>query len=405
MGGSGPADSSLEPIKVGYFNQQGGAVEVSHTNIDGVNNAVQYINEEAGGIGGHPLEIVTCYVANAEEEGQQCGQQFANDDSIVAVISGPTFIGTESFYAALAGSKPVIHGVSVSPADTVQETAAVLYGGAKYILAPYATFATRHAGNHVGGADLSRRRRPGRGRGRAGFGVRGGRHPDRGRVVPGRHGRPDGAADRRRRAGRRPRDAGHQPHRLRQVPAGDPAARDPRGEGARQPDLHQRRRRRGARRSAAVVLRRRLVAEHRSHRPLGAARTPTSSTAQGNEAQIGDPWILVGFGQTMTLAKFLNAVGPDDLTPDAIVEQMKAFEGPLILGSPVLECGKYPDAPGVCNDYTQFYKYNGRRRMECGRTPAASSRPTRRVGSGIDRRATSDPSIRSLAPTSASSAE
>ncbi len=141
VGGSGPADSSLEPVKVGYFNQQGGAVEVSHTNIDGVNSAVQYINEQAGGIGGHPLEIVTCFVANTEEEGQQCGQQFANDDSIVAVISGPTFIGTESFYAALDGAKPVIHGVSVSPADTVQEKAAVLFGGAKYILAPYATFA------------------------------------------------------------------------------------------------------------------------------------------------------------------------------------------------------------------------------------------------------------------------
>jgi branched-chain amino acid transport system substrate-binding protein len=38
---------------------------------------------------------------------------------------------------------------------------------------------------------------------------------------------------------------------------------------------------------------------------------------------------------------------------------MKAFTGPLILGSPVLQCGKYEDAPGVCNDYTQFYKYNG----------------------------------------------
>ena len=31
--------------------------------------------------------------------------------------------------------------MSVSPADTQQETAAVLYGGAQYILAPYATFA------------------------------------------------------------------------------------------------------------------------------------------------------------------------------------------------------------------------------------------------------------------------
>jgi len=82
-------------------------------------------------------------------------------------------------------------------------------------------------------------------------------------------------------------------------------------------------------------------------------------TAQGHSDQIGDPWILVGFGQTMTLAKFMNEAGADSLTPDSIVAQMKAFEGPLILGSPVLQCGKYPDAPGVCNDYTQFYKFNG----------------------------------------------
>jgi branched-chain amino acid transport system substrate-binding protein len=80
---------------------------------------------------------------------------------------------------------------------------------------------------------------------------------------------------------------------------------------------------------------------------------------QGKPEHIGDPWVLVGFGQTMTLARFLNAVGPDGATPDAVLEEMKAFTGPLILGSPVLECGKYPDAPGVCNDYTQFYKYNG----------------------------------------------
>jgi len=55
----------------------------------------------------------------------------------------------------------------------------------------------------------------------------------------------------------------------------------------------------------------------------------------------------------------MNEAGVDSLSPQTITEQMKAFEGPLILGSPVLQCGKYPEAPGVCNDYTQFYKYNG----------------------------------------------
>ena len=44
----GAADTSLEPVKVGYFNQQGGQVEVSNTNVTGVEIAVKYINEEAG---------------------------------------------------------------------------------------------------------------------------------------------------------------------------------------------------------------------------------------------------------------------------------------------------------------------------------------------------------------------
>src|SRR4029079_12403824 len=83
IGGTGAADASLSPIKVGYFNQQGGAIEVTHTNITGIQAAVDFVNKNAGGIGGHPLELVTCYIANTEEEGQQWGQQFANDSSIV----------------------------------------------------------------------------------------------------------------------------------------------------------------------------------------------------------------------------------------------------------------------------------------------------------------------------------
>ena len=358
VGGSGPADSSLDPIKVGYFNQQGGAVEVTHTNIDGVNNAIQYINEEAGGIGGHPLEVVTCYVANAEEEGQQCGQQFANDDSIVAVLSGPTFIGTESFYAALAGSKPVIHGVSVSTADTVQDTAAVLYGGAKYILAPYATFARDTLGTTSSAL-----------------------------IYPEGAGQDEGAngqATAFEAAGipievvSYPADtadltvpliaAGAQDVDL-VMPVINPSDCVRFEQAIQQLDIPD------EKVLASPICIQTAVAEALGDLPQwyyavasSLSIDPTDPsvppytdilTAHGNEEMIGDPWILVGFGQTMTLAKFLNAIGPDDLTPEAVVEQMKAFEGPLILGSPVLQCGKYPEAPGVCNDYTQFYKYNG----------------------------------------------
>ena len=358
IGGSGAADASKTPIKIGYFNQQGGAVVVSDTNVTGINAAVKFINEKAGGIGGHPLEVATCYIANTEEEGQKCGQQFANDKDIVAIETGPTFIGTESFYAAVAGSKPVVAGVSVSAADTVQATAAVLFGGAKYILAPYATFARDTL--HVKTAAL---------------------------VYPEGSGQDDGAAGQASAF-----EAAGIPTKVVSYPANTPDLTVPLlAAGAQNVDLvmpvinpndcvkfAQATKQLGI--PDGKVLASPIcinadvgkalgdlpqwiyaVASSLSIDPTDPSVPPYTDIlkAQGLDSSIGDPWVLVGFGQMMTLAKWLNAIGPDKITTDAIVAQMKAFKGPLILGSPVLQCGKYPKAPGVCNDFTQFYKYNG----------------------------------------------
>jgi branched-chain amino acid transport system substrate-binding protein len=302
--------------------------------------------------------VVTCFVANTEEEGQQCGQQFANDDSIVAVVSGPTFTGTEPFYAALAGSKPVIHGVSVSATDTVQDTTAILYGGAKYILAPYATFARDTLG--VTSAAL---------------------------VYPEGAGQDEAAAGQSTAF-----EAAGIPTEVVSYPVNTPDLTVPLlAAGAQDVDLVM-----------PVILPNECVKFQQAIQQLGIPEEqvlaspicinaavaeelgdlpkwiyavasslsidPTDPsvppytdilTAQGQEQHIGDPWVLVGFGQTMTAAKFLNSIGPDNITTDAVLGEMAAFTGPLILGSPVLECGKYPEAPAVCNDYTQFYKYNG----------------------------------------------
>src|SRR5581483_3584122 len=80
----------------------------------------------------------------------------------------------------------------------------------------------------------------------------------------------------------------------------------------------------------------------------------------GQAKLIGDPWTNVGFGEGATLAKFLNALGPTKITAAGILKQMKAFRGPMVLGSPHIQCGKYPKAPAICNDYTQFYRYFGK---------------------------------------------
>jgi branched-chain amino acid transport system substrate-binding protein len=358
IGGSGAADASLSPIKIGYFNQQGGAIVVSDTNVTGINAAVKFVNEQAGGIGGHPLEVVTCYIANTEEEGQQCGQQFANDDSIVAIESGPTFIGTESFYAAIAGSKPVVAGVSVSAADTVQDTAAVLFGGAKYILAPYATFARDTL--KVKSAAL---------------------------IYPEGAGQDEGAKGQASAF-----EAAGIPIKVVSYPASTADLTVPLlSAGAQDVDLvmpvinpNDCVKFAEATRQLGIPDEKVLaspicinadvakglgdlpkwlyaVASSLSIDPSDPSVPPYTDilTAQGLESSIGDPWVLVGFGQMMTLAKWLNEIGPDNISSDTIVKEMKAFKGPLILGSPVLQCGKYSDAPGVCNDFTQFYKYDG----------------------------------------------
>ena len=110
------------PSRSATSTRKAGRSRSGRRTIDGAEIAVKFINEQAGGIGGHPLELVKCYIASTEEEGQQCGQQFANDESIVAVVdSAPSLVGAESLYAALAGpsrSSPACRSMpSTSPAE------------------------------------------------------------------------------------------------------------------------------------------------------------------------------------------------------------------------------------------------------------------------------------------------
>jgi branched-chain amino acid transport system substrate-binding protein len=66
----------------------------------------------------------------------------------------------------------------------------------------------------------------------------------------------------------------------------------------------------------------------------------------------------------MTIIKFMNAAGADNISAESIAEQAKSFKGPLAFGAPNVQCAKYPDAPAVCNDQTKFFKYGGKGQFE-----------------------------------------
>ena len=100
---------------------------------DGTELAVEFVNDQLGGVGGRPIELITC-AAVAAEDGAGCGAQFANDDEVVLAIVGAMLAGNDEFYAAISGSKP---GYGLGPLaladftakDSVSYTSAALGAG------------------------------------------------------------------------------------------------------------------------------------------------------------------------------------------------------------------------------------------------------------------------------------
>lgn len=114
-GTEGAADSSKEPVVIGFVTQDGGIPGWPET-TPSAKAAVDYINKELGGIDGHPLELKTCLIVSSEEEGQKCGQEMANDPDVRAVVTGQMIVGNASLYATIGDSKPVF-GTPTVPAD------------------------------------------------------------------------------------------------------------------------------------------------------------------------------------------------------------------------------------------------------------------------------------------------
>jgi len=139
VGGSGPAKGS--PITLGFINGQGGPPNLAFPQATRVIEAgVRMMNAEFGGIHGHPIKLDECFIAQAEEEGVRCGEQMANDPAVHLILYGAVVVGNQSIYATLKGSKPILGGVTASPADPTAKNAFFLNGSQDSVLGPFATY-------------------------------------------------------------------------------------------------------------------------------------------------------------------------------------------------------------------------------------------------------------------------
>jgi ABC-type branched-subunit amino acid transport system substrate-binding protein len=357
-GKAGKANPKLRPVVVGLVNQQGGQVEVGPLWTPAIDVAVKLVNDSLGGIGGHPLVLKKCFIRNAEEEGTRCGQQMANDRRVAVVLWGGVVIGNQSFYSALGGKKPVVGGVLVHPIDEQYKPGFGLFGSGTSVLSPYATFAKNTLKAKTAAVVYPQ--------------------------IPGIAENGVAIVNAMRKAGLSVKQVGYDPNATDLVGPITAA-------GGQSADVFvlqdvaagcvNMAKALAQLRLTQKVLTNPLCLDPRVAEGLGgdypkwtwaiASSLGFDTTDKGvapfvkvyrkyRQARLtADPWTPVGFGQALTLVKWLNKIGWNKVTTAAIVKQARAFRGPVPLGAPTVRCGKLPALPAVCNDQTQFFEYLG----------------------------------------------
>jgi branched-chain amino acid transport system substrate-binding protein len=112
--GKGAADPTKKPVVLGYVNTTGGPTATPAWSTT-AKAAERVINEELGGIDGHPLKLKTCELSGSEGQGQVCAQQMLADPEVKAVVQGYLLTGGASFHQTLAGKLPVFGGQGQGP--------------------------------------------------------------------------------------------------------------------------------------------------------------------------------------------------------------------------------------------------------------------------------------------------
>jgi len=356
-GKAGAANPKLAPVKIGFVNNQGGAVLVGPTATQGAALAAEWINQHAGGIDGHPVKLVNCFIPNTEAEGTTCGDQLAATKGLDAIAFGGVAVGADTLETVVSPKIPIFIGVSVSASDVTNPNTYILGGSGDAVTWPWGTFSKTVL--HATTASVIFPNAPGY-------------------TVP--------AA------------AAVQAYTVEGIKATsvpvDPTATDYVGaleaaNVASSDTIYLNGTPSTCVEIAKALQQLNVPPSHVVSSPLclappvkqalgdfpkwyyataqdnldpklpGTAAYYKILKAYGQSASDEDPWYCTAFAEIMTIAQFANAIGYAKVTPATISAAAKEWHGPFILGQPKIDCGEYAKAPASCADQTHFYRYKG----------------------------------------------
>lgn len=358
-GTAGAADKGLAPITVGWVNVESTANGAPEATL-AAQAAVDYVNTKLGGIGGHPLALKNCIIATAEEEGQRCGQQLLNDTDVSAIAFGNVYVGDQAFNSVLAGKKPVLVSVATGPSVSTAKNTFILFGDLSHVFGPWGTYSrdvlhaktaallyTNTATDKIA-AEAVRK-----GLQDAGITVKSVGFDAQATDLIG----PVTAAGAQTADVIVPITAG---------PGCVGIAKALKQLGNTKPVV-----------STPICLSADVAKGFGGDLPqwtYGVAQTlPTDATAPDSkafqdaaagaglaEADRAKVWAAASWSLVITYAKLMNQIGVDKVTSDTLSQALAAFPGPVVMGAPKINCGRYPEAPAVCNDQARFYTYQGK---------------------------------------------
>ena len=122
--GAKPIKATGSPVLVGFINPQGDPNGSFPDATAGGEAAVDYINNELGGIGGnplkgiagHPIKLATCFETIAPSSSTSCANQVAAQKPAI-IISGYQFFGSVVDPIYKAAGIPVVNYSPITPAD------------------------------------------------------------------------------------------------------------------------------------------------------------------------------------------------------------------------------------------------------------------------------------------------
>jgi branched-chain amino acid transport system substrate-binding protein len=360
-GKPGTANPALAPVLIGWSNDQGGSIISEGPEATAAAQlAVNWINKYADGIDGHPLQLVTCFIENSEQDGKACANEFLANKNIHVISYGATAVGAQTIDAGIAGKIPIIEGFALNPSDVTNPNTYVLFTASPFDYYAWGTFAEQvlHAKsmaivypqgtgfqNSAEAAVVSAKA--------VGISVKSvGYNPAStdltGALVA----------------------AGAQTADMVVNVGGTPSTCVAIDKGLQQlgisPDKVV------GDFSCGLDSEKAAYGGDLPHWYYGEAQSGDSLTndpvgiqyraalaAFGASSDVSDVWYSGMFGTMATIAQFMNKIGYANISGATLAATVKAFRGPLLLGEPNVYCDNYPSAPANCGGGDRFFQYEG----------------------------------------------